>query len=148
MGAANDARGLASQVQTPAPVTVPDNALHPPELVTPDGLYHRRQPEAPSIRRHFRDGFRDSRECEASPGKPRIAPPRKPTAVIFIEFNAGSGTLTAADILAGVEASPPNDPCSGGGNLDDLAQVEALWATWVKLHERGYHLVIHLGSTS
>ena len=63
--------------------------------------------------------------------------------MIFVELNAGTGTFTAAVVIAGVEASPPNDPCSGGTNLDDLAQVEALWAPWVGLHKRGYHLVIH-----
>ena len=68
---------------------------------------------------------------------------RRPQAAMFIELNAGSGTLTAAVVLTGVNAAAPDDPRSGGTDLTDRVQVAALWQSWVELYERGYHLVIH-----
>ena len=73
-------------------------------------------------------------------------PPRnqkQPAAEIFIELNAGSGTLTAAVVLRGINTAPPNGPRTGGTDLTNTAQVEALWNSWMELREQGYHLIIH-----
>ena len=78
------------------------------------------------------------------PGK-QIRP--RPTLNIFIEMNAGSGTLTAEVRRAGGNTAKPDDPKSGGTDLTDPVQVEALWQSWVDLREQGYHLVIHFAPT-
>ena len=63
--------------------------------------------------------------------------------VRFEEQNAGSGVLTQAVAFRGVRTAKPNDVYTGGTDLRNPSDVEALWESWVQARQRGVHLIIH-----
>ena len=65
------------------------------------------------------------------------------TEVRFDEQNAGSGVLTQAVAFRGVTAARPNDVHTGGTDLRNPADVEALWESWMQARQRGVYLIIH-----
>ena len=77
------------------------------------------------------------------PPEPSELPPATCIEVRFDEQNAGSGGLTLAVSLKGVMTAQPNDVYTGGTDLHNSADVEALWDSWVHARQRGIHLIIH-----
>ena len=77
------------------------------------------------------------------PPEPSELPLATCTEVCVDEQNAGSGGLTLAVSLKGVMTAQPNDVYTGGTDLRNPADVEALWDSWVQARQRGVYLIIH-----
>ena len=73
-----------------------------------------------------------------------ISDPACPTAVLFLEFQAGEGGLTQAVAAAGVAVEPPDELASGGFDFSVAADMIRLRAKLARLRAAGRRLIVHL----
>ena len=64
--------------------------------------------------------------------------------LLFVEFFAGSGNLSAAVAAMGIETAEPQDILHGGIDFTDENEVMSAWADLQAWRDAGYYLVVHL----
>ena len=63
--------------------------------------------------------------------------------ILFVEFFAGDGVLSAAVSALGIPCDDPQDVATGGAGFGDLHEVEKIKQRLYGYYVAGYKLVVH-----